>query len=468
MAISESVLFWSTVQQAHAIKTGEFTSRALLELMIQQIESINPKLNAVVSFDLANARAAADAADTRVKSGQPLEALHGIPITIKDALQTKGLRSTGGAIELHNNIPETNAPVVQAMVDAGAIVFGKTNLPRWSGDIQAFNEIFGTTSNPWDLSRVPGGSSGGAAAAVATGMSSFEIGTDIGGSIRFPAAFCGIYGHKPSFGIVPSTGYIDHMDGGINEADVNVVGPLARSAEDLELLLNLMLRKQGPLVASLSPPKDIASLKVAAWLDDPFCPVDSKVALVLKDAVAKLEASGVSVDHTARPDIDPAEAFTIGSYLVTSAMLQSMSTQALETLNEDYVSPSKNAHKAWLDNHAKREAIRLKWAEFFNEYDAIIMPISFVPPFPHNQEGNFGSRTLICNGDERAYADLVRWTILTGMAYLPATTPPIGLDEDGLPISFQIVGPYGGDYTTIALAKHIAEHGVGYQRPPLS
>ena len=132
MAISESVLFWSTVQQAHAIKTGEFTSRALLELMIQQIESINPKLNAVVSFDLVNARAAADAADKRVKSGQPLEALHGIPITIKDALQTKGLRSTGGAIELHNNIPETNAPVVQAMVDAGAIVFGKTNLPRWS------------------------------------------------------------------------------------------------------------------------------------------------------------------------------------------------------------------------------------------------------------------------------------------------------------------------------------------------
>ena len=469
MAIRDEVAFWSTVHQARAIREGEFKSRELLELLIKQIESVNPKINAVVTLDLEGARAAADAADAEILAGSSVGVLHGIPITVKDALETRGLRSTGGAVELHNNIPDRDAPVVRAMKEAGAIVFGKTNLPRWSGDIQAFNEMFGTTSNPWNEERVPGGSSGGAAAAVATGMSSFEIGTDIGGSIRFPASFCGIFGHKPSFGVVPSTGYIDHESGGTTEADVNVIGPLARSAEDLELLLDLMLRKEGPLVASLAePPKHITSLKVAAWLDDPFCPVDSKVGPVMNSAIDNLEATGVSVDRSARPDVDPEEAFALGSWLVTSAMLQSMPAKTLEELSKEGGAPPQVSHRSWLDNHARREAIRKKWAEFFNGFDAIIMPISPVSPFPHDQEGNFATRTLKSDGKERPYLDLIRWTILTGMAYLPATTPPIGLDQDGVPVSFQVVGPYGGDYTTIRLAQHIAEHNSGYQRPPLS
>ena len=469
MAISEEVLFWSTVRQARAIKDGEFKSRALLELMIKQIELVNPKINAVIGLDLDGARAAADAADAKVAAGEEIGVLHGIPITVKDALQTKGLRSTGGAVELHNNIPDSDAPVVKAMKDAGAIVFGKTNLPRWSGDIQAFNEMFGTTSNPWNVSRVPGGSSGGAAAAVATGMSSFEIGTDIGGSIRFPASFCGIFGHKPSFGIVPSTGYIDHEAGGTTEADVNVVGPLARSAEDLKCLLDLMLRKDGPLVASLAQaPEDITSLKVAVWLDDPFCPLDSKVSAVLNAAVDNLQATGVSIDRSARPDVDPAEAFALGSSLVTSAMLQSMPVESLQVLRAEGGALPQITHRSWLDNHARREAIRGKWAEFFEKFDAIIMPISPVSPFPHDQDGDFASRTLMSDGKHRPYLDLIRWTILTGMAYLPSTTPPIGLDEDGLPVSFQVVGRFGGDYTTIRLAEHIAKHSAGYQRPPPS
>lgn len=467
MAIQESVAFWSAIEQAKGIREGEFTSRALLELFVTRIHAINPALNAIVTLDLASARLAADAADAKVAAGAPLGPLHGVPITVKDALQTAGLRSTGGATELHNNVPDQDAPVVQAVKEAGAIVFGKTNLPRWSGDIQSYNDMFGTTVNPWHADRVPGGSSGGAAAAVAAGLTAFEIGTDIGGSIRFPAAFCGIYGHKPSFGVVPSTGYIDHESGGTTEADVNVIGPLARSADDLELLLDLMLRKQGPLVASLNPPpEDVRSLKVAAWLDDPFCPVDSKVRSVLDNAVSNLEAAGMTVDRSARPDIDPGEACAIGLWLVTSAILQSMPAQTLEDMGDASAAPQ-TTHREWLDNHARREAIRSKWADFFGNYDAIIMPISPVPPFPHDQAGNFGTRTLMSDGKERPYADLVRWTILTGMAYLPSTTPPIGFDCDGLPVSFQVVGPYGGDYTTIRLAKMIAEYNGGYQRPPV-
>ena len=470
MSISEEVAFWSATQQAIAIREGEFTSRELLELIIARIERINPKLNAVITLDLEQARKFADEADSKLEAGEEVGPLHGVPFTVKDALETVGIRSTGGASELHNNIPNRDAPVVQAVKDAGAIVFGKTNLPRWSGDIQSFNDMFGTTVNPWNPDRVPGGSSGGAAAAVSAGLSSFEIGTDIGGSIRFPASFCGIYGHKPSFGIVPSTGYIDHEAGGTTEADVNVIGPMARSVEDLELLLDLMLRKDGPLIASLSePPQDVISLKVAAWLDDPFCRVDSKVASVIESAVNNLEVAGMSIDRDARPDIDPEEAFSLGSWLVTSAMLQSMPAETLEALNEEGSAPPHTTHVEWLDNHARREAIRLKWADFFENYDAIIMPISPVSPFPHNQEGNFGTRTLQgSDGKERPYSDLVRWTILTGMAYLPSTTPPVGLDVDGLPVSFQVVGPYGGDYTTIRLAQFISEHSGGYQKPPLS
>lgn len=466
MAITEEVAFWSTTRQVEAIRKGEISSRELLELLIARIEKINPDLNAIITLDLEGARRLADEADAKLKDGELMGPLHGIPVTIKDALETKGLRTTGGASELHNNIPSKDAAVVAAVKEAGAIVFGKTNLPRWSGDFQAFNEMFGTTVNPWDSERVPGGSSGGAAAAVAAGLSSFEIGTDIGGSIRFPASFCGVFGHKPSWGVVPSTGYLDHEAGGTIEADINVHGPIARSAGDLEMLLKVLVRKDGPLVAALAPPPDdVTNLKVAAWLDDSFCPVDKEVLAVMDEAVTSLEAAGVSVDREARPDVDPEEASSLGLWLVSAAVVQSIAPETLEGLEVESAS-AKTSHRDWLVRCAEREIVRDKWAEFFDSFDAVIMPISFVPPFPHNQDGDFGTRTLICNGEERPYADLLRWTILTGMAYLPATTPPIGFDDDGLPISFQVVGPYGGDYTTIRLAGYIAELRGGYQAPP--
>ena len=459
----DDIALWSTTQQALAIRTGDITSRQLLEHIIARIERLNGTLNAVITQDLASARIAADAADAAIARGDDVGPLHGIPITIKDALKVAGMRSTGGALELRDNIPDHDAPVVQAVRDAGAIIFGKTNLPRWSGDAQAFNEMFGTTVNPWNAARVPGGSSGGAAAAVAAGLTSFEIGTDIGGSIRFPASFCGVFGHKPSWGIVPSTGYLDHKAGGTTEADINVLGPIARSAEDLELLLGLLLRRDGPLVANIEPAsKDVKSLRVAAWLDDPFCRVDAEVLAVTNSAVDALEASGVEVDRAARPDIDPAEASRLGFSLLFAATIQSSE----DVSREDTETTTEMSHRQWLDAHTRREQIRGKWAQFFDRYDAILMPISFVPPFAHNQEGDLTSRTLTCNGAERPYLDIARWTILTGMAYLPASVPPLGLGKSGLPISFQVVGPYGADYTTIRLAGYIADLCGGFRPPP--
>ena len=268
-----------------------------------------------------------------------------------------------------------------------------------------------------------------------------------------------MFGHKPSFGIVPSRGYLDHEFGGLNEADVNVVGPIARSAEDLEMLLNVMRRRDAGMQALLeAAPPALEQMRVAVWLKDDFCPVERKALEVMEAAVARLENSGIRIIHDAKPDLDPDESFGIGSALVYAAVSQS---QPVSSIGD------RLSHRAWLDLDAKRERIRSHWAAFFEEYDAVLMPISPVSPFRHNQDGNWQTRTLISEGDRRPYGDLLKWTILTGMAYLPSTSPPIGLDHEGLPVSLQIVGKFGGDLTTIRLAQRLAGLGAGYQRPPL-
>ncbi|HAQ42940.1 MAG TPA: amidase [Acidimicrobiaceae bacterium] len=444
----------STLEQTELVRSGELSSRELTEHFIERIERLDPEINAVVTRDFEVALKEADDADEQRQKGKSVGALHGIPITVKDALETRNLRSTGGAIELRDNVPDRDAAVVASLRKEGAIVMGKTNLPRWSGDIQSYNEIFGTTNNPWDLSRGPGGSSGGAAAAVAMGFTSFEIGTDIGGSIRFPAAFNGIWGHKPSFGVIPTTGYLDHPKGGLNEADINVFGPLARSSTDLDFLLDIMQRNSPPWIPQLQdPPADPEKLRVGAWLDDPFCPVDQEVRAHLEKVVNELESHGISIDRSARPQIDPEEAAMLGLWLVQRAISQSTDSDG-------------PGHRIWLDRHVRREEIRLKWAKFFDDYDAIIMPVSFVPPFEHQQDGDFANRTLVCNGQTRNYVDLVKWTTMVGMAYLPSTVPPTGIGPSGLPIGCQVVGAYGSDKLTISLAGRIGELMGDYQPPP--
>ncbi|HET7522937.1 MAG TPA: amidase family protein, partial [Acidimicrobiales bacterium] len=201
---------WTIGQISAAIDAKQVSSRELLENYLARVEQLNPSLNAVVTLDAERALEAAHAADEATARGVRSGRLHGIPTTIKDAIETEGIRSTGGAKDLATHVPAADAPAVARLRDSGAVVFGKTNVPRWSGDIQTYNDIFGVTNNPWDHSRTTGGSSGGAAAAVATGMTSFELGTDIGGSVRIPAHCCGVYSLKPSFGVIPQRGYLSH------------------------------------------------------------------------------------------------------------------------------------------------------------------------------------------------------------------------------------------------------------------
>ena len=280
----------SLIELLGALDRREVAARELLEAHLARIEQLDGSINSVVTVEPERAWAEAAAIDDARAADTPVGPLAGIPITVKDAIATAGIRSTGGAAELSDHVPEADATVVSRARDAGAVVFGKTNLPRWSGDLQSYNDMFGTTNNPWDNDRTPGGSSGGAASAVAMGFTGFEIGTDIGGSIRAPASFCGVYGHKPSFGVIPTRGYLDSVDHHRNQADINVFGPLARSIDDLTLLLGLLA---GPEEADAEGwrldlpeprPTNLGDFRVAAWLDDDFCPIGPEVSEVLRDA----------------------------------------------------------------------------------------------------------------------------------------------------------------------------------------
>src|SRR6188472_2984600 len=221
--------FASASELAAAIRSRLISSRELLELYLGRIERFNPALNAIVTLDADRARAEADAADAAIARGDDLGPLHGVPITIKDSIETAGMRTTSGAKMLTDYVPQHDAVTVARLRAAGAIVFGKSNLPEFAGDSQSFNDLFGTTNNPWDPQRTPGGSSGGAAAAVASGLTGLELGSDIGGSLRIPAHFCGVYTIKPTWGIVPMTGHIPPPPDAQRDVDVGVIGPLTRS-----------------------------------------------------------------------------------------------------------------------------------------------------------------------------------------------------------------------------------------------
>jgi amidase len=384
-------------------------------------------------------------------------------VTIKDAIETGGIRSTGGAVELTDHVPASDAPAVARLKAAGAIVFGKTNAPRWSGDIETFNEIFGGTNNPWNVDHTTGGSSGGSAAAVAAGFTSFELGTDIGGSVRIPSHCCGVFGLKPSFGVVPQRGYLDHVGGGTTDADINVFGPIARSADDLDLLLGVLAAPSPELAVGWRvelPPCDVRSLdglRIGTWLDDPACAVEREYGTRLRATADALADAGAKVDD-AHPPVDFGEQVGLFFRMVSAAISPSVPDPAAATMAL--------SHRSWLRAEEERVVFRRVWADWFEQYDLLLCPVMAMPPFPHVREGNIEDRTIEIDGEPRHVVSAASWPGLIGVLGLPSAVVPIGRTAAGLPVGMQIVAPYLHDRRAVRAAQLVEEILGGYTPPP--
>ena len=479
------IAFRSALELAVAIRNREMSSRELLEHYLARIEQHNPKINAVVTLDVERAVQQADAADAALARGESLGPLHGLPITIKDTIETEGVRTTAGAPLHADHVPTRDAIAVARLKAAGAIVVGKTNTPVFAMDLQTYNPIFGTTNNPWDITRSPGGSSGGSAAALAAGLTGLELGSDIGGSIRNPAHYCGVYGHKPTYDVIPFRGHIPGPPGSLTGADIAVLGPLARGPKDLSLTLSILA---GPdpddgraWRLELPSPRHgaLRKYRVAAWLDDLACPVDAEVRAPLEAVVAALREEKVQVHEQARPDLQFADALRTYCKLLWGATSPGLPRDQIEELAkaaeqmppeadghwDHFVRASSQRHCDWLVANEVRAQYRARWAEFFRNYDVLLCPITPTAAIRHDHSESMMARTIQVNGQTRSYLDGIAWAGVIGMAYLPVTMAPVGKTSQGLPVGVQIVGPYLEDRTTIDFARRLAEVIGGFEAP---
>lgn len=481
-----SILYRSAFGLAQDIKAGKLSAVEVLEFFLARVDKHNAEINVVVAQDRERARQRAKEADSAVAAGENWGPLHGVPMTIKDAWCTEGLVTVGGNPQYKELMPTKNAIPVQRLVDAGAIVFGKTNVPFMSADLQSFNDVYGVSNNPWNTDRTCGGSSGGAAAAIAAGLTPLEIGSDIGGSIRTPSHFNGVFGHKCSYSLISMHGHLPPGESVVSEADLSCAGPIANCVDDLEQALNL-LAGPNPEVNStarieLTKPSfnDIDKLRVAVWSDDPFCNVESPIAEHIEAAAQTLERLGAQVDRSSRPNIDPQANHLNYVMLLMSVMGSDMPDQVRAAAKEmvaaadpdDMSEPLLQMrgialdHRSWLSQNERRMRARKAWELFFREFDVLLCPCAHVPAFPHDHNPDMQSRRLSVNGVERPYTDIMKWAGLTLNAYLPVTAVPLGTTTDGLPVGMQIASRFGGDRTTLAVARILETHHRSFVPPP--
>jgi amidase len=467
-----------------AVGSREISSRELLDLLLDRVERLGGPLNAVVTLDVERARERADEADRATAAGESWGPLHGLPMTVKDVWETAGLRTTSGAPELAEHVPEVDAVTVDRLRGAGAVIFGKTNTPLYAGDDQTFNDVFGITSNPWDLTRTPGGSSGGAAAALAAGLTPLELGSDIGGSIRMPSHLCGTFGLKPSWGVVPSRGHIPGLPGGLVETDVNSGGPMARSVRDLVLGLDVL---GGPLpedavgwrldLPDPGPVPGPAGLRIGVVTDDVDFPVSSEVRDVLRSAADRLGDAGVHVQDLPFP-VSLAEMFTswqrlvlplIGSGLPPATYSEFATMAPLLSEDDAGSEAARSLVASFRDHRAADQARQLQrraWARHFDDVDVVLAPALQVAAFPHDTTGSLPMRTLSFDGRTISHLDLNSWCGGIGAMLLPVVALPVGSTPAGLPVGAQLIGPFLRDHSVLAAAQAVTTVLGGFRRPP--
>lgn len=444
----------------------------LLNLYLQRIDRFNSRVNAVVVPDYERARARARKADRAAAKGDWWGPLHGVPITVKESFDVAGLPTTWGHTHFKNNVAKKHALAVHRLLGAGATIFGKTNVPVGLSDWQTFNPVYGTTNNPWDVSRVPGGSSGGAAAALAAGLTGLEMGSDIGASIRNPAHYCGVYGHKPTFGLCPIHGH--NLPPNTGTRDMAVIGPLARSAADLEVVLGIIgqpdeAASRGIRITLAKPQPDIRKLRIAVLTDARTAPVDDSVQAGVIAAAQCFAAAGATVSERARPEIELNEVHRTYVHLLRGATSSAVGNHDYNALrrraprirdhDDSYqammIRATTMSHREWHGWHEKRESLRHTWTRFFRDWDLLLCPAAASTAFEHNHKGERWERMIPVNGKPQPTTTQLFWAGLSGMVYLPSTVAPVAFSEERLPIGVQIIGPHYGDLQCIAAAKFL-------------
>ncbi len=445
MGLDDSFFRMTVSQLSSGLKKKAFSAQELCRASIARIEALDPQINAVVVRDFERARNEARLADEAIARGEQ-KTLTGIPMTVKESFDLRSHPTTWGFPIHSEHVAREDSLTVQRLKGAGALVLGKTNVPPALGDWQSANPIYGRTNNPYDLGRSPGGSSGGSAAAIAMGFSALEMGSDIGGSIRVPAMFCGVYGHKTSYNVIPMGG---HNPGGAQIAAqlLGVIGPIARSAADLATALDVVAGPDAEspankLVLPLPRHGRLGSFRVFVLDHHPAARADASILGALEQLADHLTKEGAAVARQSSmlPDLNV-------QWKTYQAILHTIITRG----DQSQTRPPISAH-AWLDLLDAQLRIRRQWADFFRHFDIVLCPAFGTPAFPHTDEPDWRKRPLDMDGQPGNFGAQLGWAGIATVANLPSTAIPLGLNKDGLPIGVQAIGPFLEDKTTIAFA----------------
>jgi amidase len=476
--------YGTTKELVAALAAGKISALELTDHVIARIEALDQKLNAVVARDFDRGRAAAKSADAALARGERRPLL-GIPMVVKESFDVAGLPTTWGVPQFKNFVAQDDAVMVARVKAAGAVILGKTNVPYLLGDWQSYNDIYGTTNNPWDLGRTPGGSSGGSSAALAAGFGPLSLGSDIGGSLRVPAHYCGIYAHKPTLNLIPPRG---HRPPGMVQrvSDLAVVGPMARSAADLDLALDVTAgpdEARAGIAYRLALPKPrhehLKDFRVLVIGDHPSVPTAAAVRAALDLLSQRLVKAGAKVAHASPLLPDLAASARLYMRLLMSALSerwpaeiyqQAQTTAAAVKSDDDSLEAERHrgavlSHRDWAAADTARIALQQQWADVFREWDVVLCPPMPTPAFVHDHSPMLERRVEI-DGKQFSFFDQLVWPEIATTPGLPATAAPIGLSDTGLPIGVQIVGPHLEDRTPIAFAALMEREFGGFVPPP--
>ncbi len=475
------MIYHSARDMLAAMAAKRVSARELLDAHLARNDEIAGRINCMTERDVESARRKASAIDQARAQGKALGALAGLPMTIKDGFDVAGLPAVAGNSALRNRPKDcADAEIVARARDQGAVIWGKTNVPFMLGDFQTYNSIYGTTNNPYDISRTAGGSSGGAAAALAAGVTPLEIGSDIGGSLRHPAGFCGVFALKPTWGALSQRGHVPPLPGHFAEVDLQVTGPMARNAGDLRLLWNALRGHAG------TKRKDVGGMRILLWDREPGFPLAREVRDGVRRAAAALERRGATIAAARLPFrgeelvevffdlLVPILAATFPDGLYNSflasrtADLTSLSEGAGPLSAAAYRVRATASYRDVLKAMTTRQAMKDKLAALFDsEIDAILCPLDSIVAFAHAQNLPPMARSIEVDAESVPYMSLMTWIALATALHNPAVAAPAGQNKNGLPIGVQLVGRWHGEDDLFDLAMTLEEELGGFSAPPL-